>query len=61
MTAQNEARDRYFDWRRFFGRFGVVRKSILADMLTSLEISEITHTILSIAVQERGWERSLSY
>ena len=33
--------DRYFDWRRFFGRFGVVRNSILADMLTSSEITRL--------------------
>ena len=33
------ARDRYFDWRRFFGRFGVARKSIFMDMLTSLELA----------------------
>ena len=41
MTVQNEACDSYFDWRRFFGRFGVVRNSILADMLTSLEIARL--------------------
>jgi hypothetical protein len=41
MTVQIEALNSYFDWRRFLGRFGVVRKSIFTDMLTSFGVSEL--------------------